>query len=104
MVLKRDATCPLCGAKLTPQQVLDACEEIADAAQGILACRCPFCQGHFDVRPGECRVDLGYLSHHGFDVVVSLPADGFSVLRDTSSGALRIRSSGQNGRHWKFEA
>ena len=101
MVIKREATCPLCGAKLAPEAVLDACEEIADAEQGVLECRCPFCQGHFDVRPAEGCVELGYLRHGGFDVVVSLPAAGLAVLRDTTRGNLRLRL---NGRDWRFDA
>lgn len=99
MVLKRDATCPLCGAKLTPQQVLDAGEEIADATLGVLACRCPYCQGHFDSLPREGGIDLGYLQHGRFDRVVSLPADGLCVLRDATRGSLHIRLA---GRQWKF--
>lgn len=99
MVLKRDASCPLCGAKLVPAEVLDACEEIADAALGVLAGNCPHCQGHFDVHPCEGSVELGYLRHGGFDAVVALPAPGLAVLRDTASGALRIRLA---ERDWKF--
>lgn len=94
---KREATCPLCGAKLSAAQVLDACEEIVDA--GILDCHCPYCQGYFEVRPGADAVDIGYLRHGRFDVVVSLPAAGLAVLRDMASGTLRLKLG---GRDWKF--
>jgi hypothetical protein len=90
---RREGQCPLCGAKLTPTQVLDACEEIADAALGALTCRCPYCQGHFDVRPGEGRVDIGYVQYDRFDCVLSLPCTGLAVLRDTTTGALRVHSA-----------
>jgi hypothetical protein len=99
MVLKREASCPLCGARLTPAQVLDACEELADAAQGVLACHCPHCQGYFEVRPTAEAVEIGYLRHGGFDVVLALATAGLAVLRDTASGALRLRL---DGRDWKF--
>jgi hypothetical protein len=36
---KRDASCPLCGAKMVPAQVLDACEEIVDEHLGVLGCQ-----------------------------------------------------------------
>jgi len=97
---KREASCPLCGAKLTPTQVLDACEEISDEHLGVLDCHCPFCQGHFEVLPGEGRVEIGYVRSARFDGVVVLPAEGLAVLRDTATGGLRIRLA---GRTWKFD-
>ncbi|MEW5780939.1 MAG: hypothetical protein ACOY6N_06470 [Pseudomonadota bacterium] len=95
---KREASCPLCGAKLTPAQVFDACGEIV--AEGILECHCPYCQGYFEVRPVAEAVEIGYLRNGHFDVVITLPADGLAVLRDTATGSLRIRLA---GRDWKFE-
>ena len=94
---KREATCPLCGAKLSAAQVLDACEDIV--GEGILGCHCPFCQGYFEVMPQADRVDIGYLRHGRFDVVVSLSADGLTVLRDMATGALRVRLA---DRDWTF--
>ncbi len=95
--MKRDASCPLCGAKLTPQQVFDACEEIV--GEGILACHCPYCQGYFEVRPGSDAIDIGYLRLGLFDGVLTLPAPGLAVLRDTETGTLRLRLAEQT---WKF--
>lgn len=97
MTAARESRCPLCGARLDPAQVLDACEEMAD--DGVLACRCPHCQGYFEARPGPHGLDIGYLRDGRFDAVLSLPCEGMAVLRDTASGALRIRLE---GRDWKF--
>lgn len=95
---KREASCPLCGAKLTPMQVFDACGEIV--GEGILECHCPYCQGYFEAHPNTGFVEVGYLRNGGFDVVVTLPAEGLAVLRDTATGVLRVR---WEGRDWKFE-
>ena len=97
MVVKRDASCPLCGARLTPAQVLDAGEEIADAAMGVLACRCPYCQGHFDAHPRAGNIAIGYLRHGRFDSVITLPAEGLVALTDGTTLRLRL-----GGRDWKF--
>lgn len=96
---KREASCPLCGAKMLPAQVLDVCGEII--AEGIIECHCPYCQGYFEVRPNAEVVEVGYQRNGGFDVVITLPAEGLAVLRDTATGALRLRLAGQD---WKFDA
>ena len=97
MVIKRDASCPLCGAKLTPTQVLDAGEEIADATHAVLACRCPYCQGHFDAQPQAGSIAIGYLQHNRFDTVITLPAAGLVALTDGTTLRLRLGE-----RDWKF--
>jgi hypothetical protein len=94
---KREATCPLCGAKLSAAQVLDACEEMV--GEHVLDCHCPFCQGYFEVRPATDMLEIGYLRNGRFDVVVTLPAVGLTALRDTTTGNLRLRLE---GRDWKF--
>jgi hypothetical protein len=94
---KREATCPLCGAKLSAAQVLDACEELV--GEHVLDCHCPFCQGYFEVRPATDMLEIGYLRNGRFDVVVTLPAVGLTALRDTTTGNLRLRLE---GRDWKF--
>jgi len=96
---KRDASCPLCGAKMLPAQVLDACEDLVDAQLGVLGCHCPYCQGYFEVMPGAQGVEIGYLRHGRFDVVLTLACEGLTVLRDTARGTLRVRMA---GRDWKF--
>lgn len=100
MATRRENQCPLCGAKLTPTQVLDACEEVTDAALGALTCRCPDCQGHFDVQPGEGRVDIGYVQYGRFDCVLSLPCADLTVLRDPATHSLRVRTP---EREWRFD-
>lgn len=98
-MVKRADSCPLCGARLAPTQVLDACEEFADAAQCVLDCHCPYCQGHFEVMPAEGRLDLGYLQHGRFDIALSLPCEGLVALTDGSSLRIRVGE-----RVWKFSA
>jgi uncharacterized Zn-finger protein len=94
---KREATCPLCGAKLTAAQVLDACEEMVDT--DVLECHCPFCQGHFEVQPATDALEIGYLRNGRFDIVVTLTADGLTMLRDTKEGSLWVRMA---DRDWTF--
>ncbi len=96
---KRDASCPLCGAKLLPTQVLDTCDDLVDVTLGVLGCHCPYCQGYFEVMPGAQGIEIGYLQHGRFDVVLTLAGAGLVVLRDTVSGSLRVRLA---GRDWKF--
>lgn len=83
---------------MSASQVLDACEEMA--GESILECHCPYCQGYFEVRPAADLVEIGYQRNDRFDVVILLPAEGMTVLRDTTTGSLRVRLS---GRDWKFE-
>lgn len=92
---KREATCPLCGAKLSAAQVLGACEE--SVGEHVLDCHCPFCQGYFEVRPATDILEIGYLRNGRFEVVVTLPAVGLTARRDTATGNLRLE-----GRDWKF--
>jgi hypothetical protein len=100
MAIKRESSCPLCGAKMTAEQLLDACAGIADARLGVLEARCPFCQGYLEVMPMPDRIDVGYLASVGaprFDVVLALPYPGL-VAERTESG-LRISAP---GRLWTF--
>ncbi|MCX8085792.1 MAG: hypothetical protein N3C63_02710 [Rhodocyclaceae bacterium] len=90
--------CPLCGARLDALRVLDACEEMV--GEGVLGCRCPFCQGYFEVRPTTGKLEIGYLRGGQFETVLTLPCEGLAVLRDTTNGALRLRLA---GRDWKFD-
>jgi hypothetical protein len=97
-VLKREASCPLCGAKMAATQLLDACEELIDPGRGVLSCHCPYCQGYLEVMPVVDRVDLGYLRHDRFDLVLSLPAEGLTV-ESADDGAMTVRAA---GRCWSF--
>lgn len=103
MALKRDSGCPLCGARMSAREVLNACAELVDADLGILAASCPYCQGYFEVRPGTDKVELGYMmagSSPRFDVVMSLPYPGLNVTGGENPSSLRAES--QEGT-WSFE-
>lgn len=105
MALKRDSGCPLCGAKMSAREVLNACAELVDADLGVLAASCPYCQGYFEVRPGIDKVELGYLvaaSSPRFDVVISLPCPGLGISRDDAPAGRRVlRVDGPDG-SWSF--
>jgi hypothetical protein len=102
MVVKREASCPLCGARMQAAELLDACDEVVDASLGVLSAHCPYCQGYLEVMPREGFVDIGYLAVGGlkrFEVALTLPCDGLTVrpLEDGSAMALEA-----NGRRWRF--
>ncbi|MDK9725227.1 MAG: hypothetical protein OEL88_10065 [Sterolibacteriaceae bacterium MAG5] len=100
-MVKRESGCPLCGARLDAAALLDACSGLLDAGLGVLAARCPACQGYLEVRPVEGRLDLGYLGGAGsagrFEVALSLLAEGLAVERHDDT--LRVALA---GRHWAF--
>ena len=87
---RRDASCPLCGAKMTAAQVLDACEDLV--GEGVLACHCPYCQGYLEVMPAAGRIDIGYLRNQRFDVVLSLPCEGLAVELTEDGMRLSVQS------------
>lgn len=101
MALKRDSSCPLCGAKMSAEQLLDACEGIADAGLGVLDAHCPYCQGHLQVRPAADRLDLGYLAANGngFDAVIGIPCPGLVSHVASGDGGIEV-TLGE--RHWRF--
>ena len=88
-MVRREPGCPLCGARLTAPQLLDACSGLLDATLGVLEACCPFCQGHLEVRPVPGRVELGYLADAGtprFDMALSLPCPELAVLHLADGG------------------
>ena len=98
-MLRRDASCPLCGARLSTDQVLANCDEVADLAQGVLACHCPFCQGYFEVRTSNAELEIGYLRLGRFDTVVVLPdAKGLHCTIERDGISLTLNESA-----WRFE-
>lgn len=99
MVAKREADCPLCGAKLTAAAMLDAGEELIDAALGVLGARCPHCQGYLEVRPEAGAVRVGYLTGDRFEAVRTLPAAGLTVLQAVDTGTLALSLGGHS---WRF--
>jgi len=101
MVARREADCPLCGAKLAAAVMLDASEELIDGELGVLGARCPYCQGYLEVRPAAGAVSLGYLTGGRFEAVRTLPADGLSVLQAVDTGTLAVAMGGHS---WRFSA
>lgn len=94
--------CPLCGARLTAAALLDAGDSLDDAAPGVVAGRCPHCQGRLELRPAGGRVEVGYLARHAgttrFDVVLCLSLEGLEAS-PASDGALEVRAG---SRTWRF--
>jgi hypothetical protein len=97
----RDSKCPLCGATLTPTEILDACGELIDPVLGVVETQCPHCQGRLEAMPASGRVDLGFLigDKERFDVALALPFEGLAVER--LNGPPRIKASAP-GRSWEF--
>lgn len=97
----RDSKCPLCGATLTPTEILDACGEIIDPVHGVVETHCPHCQGKLEAMPADGRIDLGFLigDKERFDVALSLPFAELKVERQ--NGPPRITLSAP-GRSWEF--
>ena len=95
----RHSGCPLCGGKLSALDLLNACDELADASLGVLSARCPHCQGRLEIRPALGRLDIGYLVGPRFDVAFSLPCEGLEILAGTDGDCLHLRTPTQ---HWEF--
>ena len=49
MAIKRDSNCPLCGARLTAAELLDAGTELVDPGLGVVETHCPHCQGYLEL-------------------------------------------------------
>jgi len=82
--------CPLCGARLDATTVLAACDELIDHETGLLAGRCPFCQGLLEVRLGPDAIELGYRRPGGFEVVSTLACPGLVIDRDSEGLTLHL--------------
>ena len=101
-MIKPELRCPLCGARMTPIDMMDACTEIANAELGVLAARCPHCQGQFEIRPATDQIDLGYCGGTTvirFDVALSLAVAGLVVKRGEDLTSLVLNTP---DRVWKF--
>ena len=102
--IKRDSRCPLCGAAMTPENLIDACSELLDEGLGVLAARCPHCQGQIELRPEQELIELGYCSGRDglkFDVAYSLPCPGLRVDRLEAPPGLQLI---YGERVWEFRA
>ena len=97
----RNSKCPLCGATLTPTEILDACGELIDPALGVVETHCPHCQGRLEARPVNGRVDLGFLigNNERFDVALAMPFEALEVERTNGPPCLQLTAQ---GRSWEF--
>jgi hypothetical protein len=101
-VIKRDSDCPLCGAKLTPGELLDACGELLSPELGVLAARCPHCQGYIEVRPTPGSLLIGYLKDGAtpiFETLITLPCADLEIRLNAAPARLTATLS---GRSWAF--
>ena len=76
MAQTRTAGCPLCGAKMTAEQLWSEIDELIHEALGVHSARCPYCQGYLEVQKQGDELRIGYLNGHGenarFDTVLVL--------------------------------
>lgn len=101
-MIKRESSCPLCGADMSPQDVVDACYELVDAELGVLGARCPHCQGYFEIQPENGQLRIGYCvgkAAASFEVAHSLAFAGLEVAREDNPPALLL-SVGEL--RWRF--
>ena len=76
------ARCLLCGARMTADQLLDACVAMVDPDVPALGARCPYCQGYFEVHPVAGGIEIGYRGDEGvphFDVVQQLAIETLAL-------------------------
>ncbi|MBK1681912.1 hypothetical protein [Rhodocyclus tenuis] len=88
---------------MTPNNIIDACNELVDADLGVLGARCPHCQGYFEIQPENGQLKLGYCAGKAtasFEVAHSLTFAGLEVVRQESPPALLL-SAGEL--RWQFE-
>lgn len=100
--MKRESDCPLCGARMTPAELLDACGELLSPELGVLAAHCPHCQGYIEVRPSPGQLEIGYLSNGAsprFEAVIALPSPNLECHRGAVPVHLSISLA---GRYWAF--
>lgn len=102
MAIRTEPRCPLCGAHLTAEELLDAGEELIDSTLGVIASHCPHCQGSLELLPGVGQIEVGYLNRSGaFDTVLILPCAGLAAAGVAGSDALTVQA---NGRQFRFSA
>jgi len=101
-MIKRDSDCPLCGATMTPSELLDACANLLVPTLDVLSARCPYCQGYLEVRPLGETLEIGYLISHAephFERVLALPCPDLHYARLAEPPRLQL-SLGE--RCWVF--
>jgi hypothetical protein len=104
VVIKRNSRCPLCGATMTPENLIDACSGLLNMTLGVLAARCPHCQGQLEIRPGQDQIELGYCAGGDalrFDVAYTQPCPGLQVEYLEAAQGLQLIYA---DRVWTFRA
>lgn len=99
-MLKRQSGCPLCGARMDARDWMATVTGLLDQELGVLAARCPYCQGYLELRPLAGRLEIGYLSgaaSPGFQVAMSLPWPGL----EAQTGPQGLQLQAPEGR-WEF--
>jgi hypothetical protein len=99
MALKRASNCPLCGAGLTAEEIIDAGSDLIEAHLGVVASCCPHCQGYLEFMPADGRLDVGYLTgpdKERFETALQLPLDGLVVERIALPPGLKLRAPGRS--------
>ena len=97
----RDSKCPLCGATLTPTEILDAGGELIDPVLGVVETHCPHCQGKLEAMPVGGRVDIGFLigDKERFDVALAMPFADLRLERPNGLPCIKLTAP---GRSWEF--
>jgi hypothetical protein len=97
----RDSKCPLCGATLTPTEILDAGGELIDPVLGVVETHCPHCQGRLEAMPVGGRVDIGFLigDKERFDVALAMPFADLRLERPNGLPCIKLTAP---GRSWEF--
>lgn len=101
-MLKREANCPLCGARMPPHEWLDAATGITNTELGVLSAQCPYCQGHLEIQPDTDRIDLGYCVGNTsvrFEIALSMPYEGLRVCHSADRSALIVDAGSH---HWEY--
>ena len=101
-MVKRQSGCPLCGARVSALEWINACAELIEADLGVLSACCPYCQGEIEIRPEAGRINLGYClmepSPH-FEAVLTLPYDDLDIEASANRRVLVLACP--DGR-WEF--
>lgn len=104
VAIRTEPRCPLCGAHLTAEELLEAGDELIDAQLGVIATRCPHCQGNLEFLPGVGQIEVGYLNRSGeFETVLLLACNGLAAARIAGGDTLTVQVSGKQYRYAEAE-
>ena len=100
--MEQRSRCLLCGARMTPAEILGACSGLVDVAHGVLGASCPYCQGYFEVRVTSGAMDLGYRDDESgfcFQTAQSMAFDGLTLSLRENEPVLILTVENQR---WTF--